>query len=327
MKDMRARLRTGTLKPPLEPPEGADNRIHVTLNHLRQLEGQARGLSFLPRQPARSVLNGRHASRMRGRGLNFEELRDYMAGDDVRSIDWKVTARTGTPYVRVFTEERDRPTLIVVDQRMSMFFGSKLNMKSVTAAECAALAAFAILGQGDRVGGIIFGDTLRAEIRPARSRRALNQFLAGLAEANQALGPDAPNVAPQSINDVLRAVSRIAPRNHLVIVISDFDVIDDQTDKLVSGLSRHNDLVLGLVTDPFADKLPPDAQLVISDGVLQASIDTADSNVHRDLLNLAQARIGTIVDWQRRFGVPVLALTSAEDSLSQVRRLMGMGRR
>jgi len=80
------------------------------------------------------------------------------------------------------------------------------------------------------------------------------------------------------------------------------------------------------VTDPFADKLPPDAQLVISDGVLQASIDTADSNVHRDLLNLAQARIATIVDWQRRFGVPVLALTSAEDSLSQVRRLMGMGR-
>jgi len=327
MKDMRARLRTGTLKPPLGGQEAVDTRIHVTLDHLRALEGQARGLSFLPRQPARSVLNGRHVSRMRGRGLNFEELRDYMPADDVRSIDWKVTARTGKPYVRVFTEERDRPTLIVVDQRMSMFFGSELNMKSVTAAECAALAAFAILAQGDRVGGIVFGDTLLAEVRPARSRRALNQFLAGLAEANQLLGPDAPNVEPQSINDVLRAVSRIAPRNHLVIVISDFDVIDDQTDKLVSGLSRHNDLVLGLVTDPFADQLPADAKLVISDGVLQASIDTADSKVHRDLQNLAQARIGAILDWQRRFGVPVLALNSAEDSLTQVRRLMGMGRR
>ena len=327
MKDMRARLRTGTLKPPLGGQEAVDTRIHVTLDHLRALEGQARGLSFLPRQPARSVLNGRHVSRMRGRGLNFEELRDYMPADDVRSIDWKVTARTGKPYVRVFTEERDRPTLIVVDQRMSMFFGSELNMKSVTAAECAALAAFAILAQGDRVGGIVFGDTLLAEVRPARRRRALNQFLAGLAEANQLLGPDAPNVEPQSINDVLRAVSRIAPRNHLVIVISDFDVIDDQTDKLVSGLSRHNDLVLGLVTDPFADQLPADAKLVISDGVLQASIDTADSKVHRDLQNLAQARIGAILDWQRRFGVPVLALNSAEDSLTQVRRLMGMGRR
>ena len=112
-----------------------------------------------------------------------------------------------------------------------------------------------------------------------------------------------------------------------MIVISDFDVIDDQTDKLVSGLSRHNDLVLGLVTDPFADQLPADAKLVISDGVLQASIDTADSKVHRDLQNLAQARIGAILDWQRRFGVPVLALNSAEDSLTQVRRLMGMGRR
>jgi len=326
MKDMRARLRTGTLKPPSVTPEQTDTRIHITLDHLRSLEGRARGLNFLPRQPARSVLNGRHVSRMRGRGLNFEELRDYMAGDDVRSIDWKVTARTGKPYVRVFTEERDRPTLIVVDQRMSMFFGSKLNMKSVTAAETAALAAYAILAQGDRVGGIVFGDRLRAEVRPARSRRALNQFLTSLSEANQMLGPEAPSVHPQSVNDVLRAVSRIAPRNHLVIVISDFDVIDTQTDKLVSGLSRHNDLVLGLVTDPFADKLPADAKLVISDGVLQAAIDTADSQVHRDLQELAQARIATILAWQRRFGVPVLALSSAEDSLTQLRRLMGMGR-
>ena len=111
-----------------------DARIHVSLAHLRSLQGAAQGLSFLPRQPSASVLNGRHASRLRGRGLNFEEMRDYLPGNDIRSIDWKATARTGRPHVRVFTEERDRPALLVVDQRMSMFFGSQLNMKSVTAA-------------------------------------------------------------------------------------------------------------------------------------------------------------------------------------------------
>ncbi|MEZ5858576.1 MAG: DUF58 domain-containing protein [Geminicoccaceae bacterium] len=142
MRDQAARIRTGTL-PAAPPPGDQDPRVRVTLGHLRSLEGRARGLTFLPRQPARSVLNGRHASRLRGRGLNFEELRDYLPGDDVRAIDWKVTARTGRPHVRVMTEERDRPALIVVDQRMSMFFGSRLNMKSVTAAEAAALAAFA----------------------------------------------------------------------------------------------------------------------------------------------------------------------------------------
>ncbi|MCG8594101.1 MAG: DUF58 domain-containing protein, partial [Kiloniellales bacterium] len=149
MRDTAARVRTGTEKP-LRTGAAADPRIHVDLAHLRGFAGRATALRLLPRQPARSVLNGRHASRLRGRGLSFEELRGYLPGDDIRSIDWKVTARTGEPHVRVFTEERDRPALIVVDQRMSMFFGSRLNMKSVTAAETAALAAFRILDQGDR---------------------------------------------------------------------------------------------------------------------------------------------------------------------------------
>ncbi|MEM8768786.1 MAG: DUF58 domain-containing protein, partial [Pseudomonadota bacterium] len=92
-----------------------DPRIHVSLEHLRTLRGAAAGLSFLPRQPSRSALNGRHTSRLRGRGLNFEELRDYLPGDDIRAIDWKTTARTGKPHVRIFTEERDRPALLVVD--------------------------------------------------------------------------------------------------------------------------------------------------------------------------------------------------------------------
>ena len=93
--------------------------VYVELDELIRLQFKARGFSFLPRQPIHSLLSGRHASRMRGRGLNFEELRDYLPGDDPRTIDWKVTARTGTPFVRVYTEERDRPALLVVDQRIN----------------------------------------------------------------------------------------------------------------------------------------------------------------------------------------------------------------
>ncbi|RAI04333.1 DUF58 domain-containing protein [Acuticoccus sediminis] len=326
MRDRAARIRTGTL-PPAAPAGEADPRVHATLSHLRALEGRARQLSFLPRQPARSVLNGRHASRLRGRGLNFEELRDYLPGDDVRSIDWKVTARTGTPHVRVMTEERDRPALIVVDQRMSMFFGSRLNMKAVTAAEAAALAAFRILDQGDRVGGIVFGDALIAEVRPQRSRRALDRFLTALADANALLSADAPAVPPVSLTEVLRSVSRIAARNHLVIVLSDFDVVDDETHRLVSALSRHNDLVLILVTDPFADDVPEGVRLVVSDGELQAEIDTADHTTYRDLKALAKGRLAEILDWQRSLGVAVLPLTAAEETLPQMRRLMGLAQR
>lgn len=325
MHNRAGRTRTGTLpKTPKGDPK-IDPRVHVDMAHLRGLEAKAKSLSFLPRQPARSALNGRHASRLRGRGLNFEELRDYLPSDDVRSIDWKVTARTGKPYVRVFTEERDRPVLIVVDQRMSMFFGSKLNMKSVTAAECAALAAFRILDQGDRVGGIVFGDQVIAEIRPKRSLAAVSQFLTALCQSNALLKADAPDVVPMSLNKVLQAVAKIARRNHLIIFLSDFNETDDKTRGLVAGLARRNDVVIGLVTDPFAHELPTGANLVVSNGTLQVAIDTGDSTTHQQLTELSRGRLAEILDWQRAFGVPVLPLTSGQDSLTQMRALMGLG--
>src|SRR5690242_20391738 len=111
-----------------------DAGVFVELDELVALRSEARGSSFLPRQPVRSLLAGRRASKLRGRGLDFEELRAYVAGDDVRSIDWHVTARTQKPFVRTYKEERDRPVLLVVDQRASMFFGSQRQMKSVAAA-------------------------------------------------------------------------------------------------------------------------------------------------------------------------------------------------
>lgn len=325
MQDRAARSRTGTL-----PPDSAvttDPRIHTDLAHLRSLERAARGLSFLPRQPVRSVLNGRHASRLRGRGLNFEELRDYLPGDDIRAIDWKVTARTGQPHVRVMTEERDRPALIVVDQRMSMFFGTVRNMKSVTAAEAAALAAFRILDQGDRVGGIVFGDDILAEIRPQRSRAAVNRLLAAISTANLRLRADAPDVEPIGLTRVLHAVVRIAPRNHLILVLSDFDGLDADTAAVISTLARRNDLVLVPVTDPIAGDLPQGLRLVVSDGQMQAEIDTANAQVRQHLSDLASGRLAEVLDWQRRFGVPILPLDAGSETLPQIRRLMGLGPR
>jgi uncharacterized protein (DUF58 family) len=329
MRDRAARIRTGLAAREASalrrsPESFSDPRIHVTLEHLRSLEGHARELTFLPRQPARSVLNGRHASRLRGRGLSFEELRGYLPGDDIRAIDWRATARRGEPQVKVMTEERDRPALIVVDQRMSMFFGSRLNMKSVTAAEAAALAAFRILDQADRVGGIVFGDERLAEVRPQRSRAALDRFLTALADANGLLRADAPAVRPMDLNRVLHAVARIAARNHLIIVLSDFDGIDEQTHRLVAGLARHNDLLLGLVSDPFAEDVPAGLRLVVSDGSLQAEVHTSDGTAHRALREMARGRLAEVLDWQRALGVPVLPLSAGEATLPQLRRLMGL---
>ncbi|CTQ71242.1 DUF58 domain-containing protein [Roseibium alexandrii] len=325
MHDRAARSRSGLNAKPPAKADGTDPRIHVTLSQLRSLEGQAHGLRFLPRQPAASVFNGRHASRLRGRGLNFEELRDYLPGDDPRTIDWKVTARTGKPHVRVYSEERDRPSLILVDQRMSMFFGTRHAMKSVTAAEAAALAAFRILDQGDRVGGVIFGDEFAAEIKPKANRSARDRFLTAIVRANQMLRADAPAVdTPLSLNLPLRTAARIARRNHLVIVISDFDGVDDETASLIGRIASTNDLVLCPVTDPMAEEIPAGLKLVVSDGELQVELDTASGEIHKRLAEFSSGRLSEILNWQKKYGLPVLPLSAGEETVPQIRRLTGL---
>jgi len=290
-----------------------DPRIHVDAAQLRRLGPPARALSLLPRQPARSILNGRHASRLRGRGLNFEELRTYLPGDDVRSIDWKVTARTGEPHVRVYTEERDRPTLLLVDQRMSMFFGSRVYMKSVVAAEAAAIAAHRVLAQGDRVGGIVFGDTRLAEHKPQRRPTALHRLLASIADANALLHAGDQTQQIMALNDVLRAARRIARTNTLVAVFSDFDGLDPDSEALLRDLARANDLILFHVADVAGTAaLPDNLAMTVSDGVMQAELDTSHAETRARLDAAIGARLEDLFHWSRKYGFPVVPLRSEE---------------
>ncbi|MDJ0858669.1 MAG: DUF58 domain-containing protein [Dinoroseobacter sp.] len=303
--------------------ESSDPRIRIDLAHLRRLALEARALSFLPKQPSHSVLNGRHASRLRGRGLNFEELRNYNQGDDIRTIDWKVTARTGKPHVRVYTEERDRPALLVVDQRMSMFFGSQTYMKSVVAAEAAAIAAHRILAQGDRVGGLVFNDAAIAEHRPVRNQKAVNRLLASIADANAALRADAPVTVPLPLNQVLGQTLKIAKTNYLVLVFSDFDALDGETERLLRAIAQNNDLILFDVADPLSRDMPEALKLTVSDGDLQAEINAADGTVRKRLEHVLKGRLAELHRWSRKYGFPVVPLTTDAPALDQLLRLFG----
>jgi len=307
-----------------QPAFNGDPRVYVSPAHLRGLQGAAQGLSFLPHQASSSVLNGRHGSRLRGRGLNFEEMRNYLPGDDIRSIDWKATARTGRAYVRVFTEERDRPALLVVDQRMSMFFGSQLNMKSVTAAEAAAIAAFRILAAGDRVGGIVFNDEQVVEFAPKRSQRAVSALLETIATMNGALHAEKlVDPEPGSLNKVLKSAARLAHHDHLVVVFSDFDGIDATTERRLRGLAAHNDVILMLVTDPLAENLQLRERAVLGDGRRQAEFDLSLSNIRSAVDSYSAQRLQRIRRWQTEIRLSVLPLSAGEETLPQVRHLMG----
>ncbi|WP_029047891.1 DUF58 domain-containing protein [Cupriavidus sp. amp6] len=298
--------------------------VSVDAAALAALEVAARDFHFLPRQPVRSVLAGRHASRVRGRGLTFEEVRGYLPGDDIRSMDWRVTARTGKPHVRVYSEEKDRPVLLLVDQRINMFFGSRRAMKSVVAAEAAALAAWRVLSEGDRVGGLVFGDSDCIELAPRRSRQAVEHLLGEIARHNQALRADAPaRRGAGQLNAALERAARLARHDHLVIVISDFDGHDAATRDLMLSMSARNDLLTMLVYDPFLLELPDSGHLVVSDGELQVELGFGQTATRKGIADFVDAQSRNLLGWHRAIGVPLLPLSAAEETPLQLRRLLG----
>ena len=299
--------------------------VYVDVGHLARFEFTARDLSFLPRQKHRSVLAGQHSSRLRGRGLNFEEIRHYLAGDDIRTIDWHVTLRTGEPHVRAYTEERDRPVIFVVDQSMSMFFGSRRALKSVVAAEFAALGAWIAFRAGDRVGAVVFNDAQVEAVRPHRSRNRLHQIFGTIARYNQALSAtNAPVPVAATLNRALEEVLRLALHDCLVCIASDFAQADERTLQLLRSIAAHNDVVASLIFDPLAPQLAGNGQVVVSQGELQVELDLNSDAVHGSLGEFVSRRLGNVADIVRRSAVPLFVFTTAESTRDQLSRQLGV---
>jgi len=297
---------------------------YAELDSLIALQFKSRGFSLHHRQPVHSLLFGRRASRVRGRGLDFEELRAYVPGDDVRSIDWQVTARMPKPYVRVYTEERDRPTMLIVDQRINMFFGSRVSMKSVVAAEIAALAAWRVFHQGDRVGAFVFNDDSVEDIPMRRSRPTILRILARISNMNHLLRADLPaKASPGRLNEAIESAARVCRRDALIVIASDFDGADQTTRDLLLRLSRSNDIVCCLTYDPLSVKLPATEQLIVSDGELQVELQLAQEKVRKSILDASDERVGFILSWQHELGIPVLPISTADDVPKQLRHLLG----
>lgn len=312
------KLRTKFPKP--RKPPGA----YTNLDELIRVRFKARNFSFLPRQPVSSILSGRYASRLRGRGLNFEELRRYLPGDDIRTLDWKVTARTRSPHVRVYTEEKDRAVLLLVDQRINMFFGTRDRMKSVTAAELAALAAWRSLDVGDRVGMVAFNDTEATDIQPKRSQQTVMSMLGAIVRINHSLGiGNALKTNPDMLNEALKKAIRLAPHDVLVVIISDFFGADERTERLAGRLAEHNDVLGLLVHDPI--RIDPGRQSFnVSDGALQMPLDLADKRVHKLIADDYREEQERITRFLKKLSAPLLLISNEGDVVEQVRRLLGV---
>ncbi len=213
------------------------------------LRGAARGLSLHAHRPALAQLYGGHRSAQRGRGLEFEEVRPYAAGDDARSIDWRVTARRGKPHTKLFREERERPVWIVADLHPGLFFGSRRQFKSAVLLQAAALLGWVAALGGDRVGAVIASGPAAPHILPPRTREAgVLPILQTLVE-NQPRSPGVPD--PEGLSTALKSLRPLLQPGSLVLVLSDFSKLDTEVDALLTGISAQSDCRLLWVTDPL----------------------------------------------------------------------------
>ena len=311
--------------PSLSPSRPLENPgIYVDLAELVRLQFKARGYTFMPRQPVHSALAGRHASRLRGRGLNFEEIRGYLPGDDIRSMDWRVTARTGKPHVRVYTEERDHPVLLLIDQRQNMFFGSRRAMKSVVAAEAAALAAWRVFQQGDRVGAIVFNDREIVEIKPQRSRDQVMRILETVTRFNHQLRAEPssePN--PAIYNEALHHALRLATHDYLITSISDGFGVNEETFRLGTRIAAHNDVIVLFIYDALEADLPRAGRLVFGQGAQQLEVDSADAKLRREFNTRFQDRFDAIEHFCRQRSVPRIPINTEQGVAEQIRARLG----
>ncbi len=300
-------------------------RAYISLDELMRLRGRARGFSLLPHQPPGGALAGRHTSRLRGRGLDFAELRRYQDGDDIRAMDWLATARLRAPQVRVYSEERDRVVLLVVDQRMTMFFGSRRATKSVAAAECAAIAAWRVEKAGDRVAAIVFNDSEHVVVRPQRRAANVQRVLSEIARMNTGLRADADAPALSMLNRVLGDAARLASHDWLVVLISDAAGADETTRRLVSGINAHNDVIGVFIYDPLEAALPAIGPAVVAEGAARLSIDTGSSRLRRGHAESFAGRHERIRTFGRHRAIPVLDVSTDQDVAVQIRAALHPG--
>lgn len=251
-------------------------------------------------RPPRAA-GGARLSRQRGRGMEFDEVRCYQPGDDVRNIDWRVTARRSLAHTKVFREERERPLHLLVDLRRNMFFGSR-RLKSRVACELTALLAWAACDSGDRVGGLVFGAASSAHLRSGRGHHGVLRLIHALRTiAGELLQPDS---SAQRLSGMLEALRRVARPGSDLVVISDFSDLpeDPMAEHQLFELSRHCNLHLVAVRDPLELQLPPPGRYTVTDGKHRRMLDTGDRALRRRFEALAAADAERLARLARRLG-------------------------
>jgi uncharacterized protein (DUF58 family) len=299
---------------------------HVTLKHLLDLQRYAGRLDLMRQQPARAQLAGNHQSSFRGRGMDYQESRAYQPGDDIRNMDWRVTARAGRPHTKLFQEERERPVIFLIDLSPSLFFATRGALKSVIAARAATLLAWAAASQGDRIGALLFNGG-HHELKPRSRHRGVLQLIHALVAQTDPVRALAAAPHSNGLGEALIRLRRIVRPGSLVFCLSDFYNLDEDSGNDLLRLRQHNDVVAIQITDPIEQTTPPPGRYGVTDGQRIGMLDTASRAGQQHYRDFFDGRQQRLLRLMLKRAVPLLQLSTTDDVAETLQARFGSRRR
>jgi len=302
-------------------PELVDAAPHSQAEpSVAEIVAKVRRIQIVANRAVNDLFAGEYHSVFRGRGMEFDEVREYQPGDEVRDIDWNVTARSGVPFVKRFREERELTVLFLVDISASGTFGSLVRSKMELAVEVAALLMFSALKNNDKVGLLLFCDEVLKYLPPRKGKANVLRFIRELVAAR-------PVARETRIDRALEFLNRVQRRKAVVFLISDFLDTHDERQLMVAN-SRH-DLVAITVSDPREAELPDVGFLTLRDAETGEllELDTSHRRVRELFARQAALRRERLVLGLRKLGVDELPIRTDESYVTSMHRFFRMRER
>lgn len=291
--------------------------VTAELNELISLRRYAQAVAYHPE--GRALRSGAHLSKLRGRGMVFSEVRNYQAGDEIRHMEWRVTARTGKPHVKIYQEERERPVVILADFNPSMIFGTRIAFKSVVAARLAAILAWTVIKQGDRVGGFFFSAAEHSEFMPRARDSGVLPLLAVLSQYTEQTAQQREQPA-RKLSDALIRLRRVMRPGSILVLISDFYALDSDCEKHLHRLRGHNDVLAYHICDRIELSPPKPQQYAISNGRQELILDTGLNTVHSAYAQYCEQRVQQLQEQFKRLQIQYVQATAETDLPQLVRQ-------
>ena len=305
----------------------ANSAIFASLESLIKDKYQTYRLESVEGKKSAKHNAGEAQSIFKGRGMDFDEVREYQQGDDVRLVDWRLTAKLGKVFTKVFHEERDRHVWFLIDLRWGMKFGTKQAFKSVIAAHIMAMLGWFFAGKGDKIGGLVLTDSKMQIFHPSKLRKQIMSFLYAVSQNTKKTQHFEQLEDEISLTQAVLKLRRSCRNGNIIFVLSDFSDFNEQTVKTLASLSKTNEVTFINVYDVLEGRCPSPNLYAISDGKSISTLDTRSKDIHNAYIYYFQKRLMLIQNFTNAYHIRYIPVCSEQDYYDVVAKALQKRRR